>query len=323
MYKLRELERKDLPLINNWKSDHNLISCLDAPYRYMNMDIDSGWLENLLSNRGNAIRCVIVDKEEDNILGMTSLVEIDFMNQSAKFHALLKDKNSQEIEAFAVKEMLNHAFYNMKLHRIQLEVLSSHNAVSIYEKAGFIKEGVKREALFEKDAFADIYVYSLLKEDYKSKYKYSEAEIVNFCITQITVKSEQEMILRYFKDAFSFDITEPEIFDSLSGKIHCNADFFMAYANGVLGYAAIYANNLENRTAYITLIAVEQNERRRGVGTALLHACIDAAKEKNMKFLKLEVLNDNKEAIKFYIKNGFNYYGGCSEKSMYMIKEIE
>lgn len=214
MYKLRELERKDLPLINNWKSDHNLISCLDAPYRYMNMDIDSGWLE----------------------------------------------------------------------------------------------------ALFEKDAFADIYVYSLLKEDYKSKYKYSEAEIVNFCITQITVKSEQEMILRYFKDAFSFDITEPEIFDSLSGKIHCNADFFMAYANGVLGYAAIYANNLENRTAYITLIAVEQNERRRGVGTALLHAFIDAAKEKNMKFLKLEVLNDNKEAIKFYIKNGFNYYGGCSKE---------
>lgn len=54
MYKLRELERKDLNIINKWRNEPELISLLGAPFRYINLDVDIKWFENYMANRGNA-----------------------------------------------------------------------------------------------------------------------------------------------------------------------------------------------------------------------------------------------------------------------------
>ena len=40
MYKLRELERKDLKKINSWRNDEEIISLLGAPYRFINQEVD-------------------------------------------------------------------------------------------------------------------------------------------------------------------------------------------------------------------------------------------------------------------------------------------
>ena len=49
MYKLRELERKDLTTINVWRNDPELISYLGAAFRYINLDVDIKWFENYKS----------------------------------------------------------------------------------------------------------------------------------------------------------------------------------------------------------------------------------------------------------------------------------
>lgn len=45
MFHLRELERKDLPAINKWRNDPELIALLGAPFRYINLDVDIKWYE--------------------------------------------------------------------------------------------------------------------------------------------------------------------------------------------------------------------------------------------------------------------------------------
>ena len=40
MYRLRELERKDISTINKWRNNEDIISNLGAPFRYINQDID-------------------------------------------------------------------------------------------------------------------------------------------------------------------------------------------------------------------------------------------------------------------------------------------
>lgn len=52
MFRLRELERKDLPIINRWRNDAELIALLDAPFRYINLDVDMKWFDGYMSNRG-------------------------------------------------------------------------------------------------------------------------------------------------------------------------------------------------------------------------------------------------------------------------------
>lgn len=140
MYRLRELERKDLETINRWRNDPELIACLGAPYRYINLEVDMKWFENYMGNRNGAVRCAVTEEDSDEILGLVSLVSIDYMNQSAEFHIMVGEAENQGkgVGTFAVESMLHHAFYHMNLQRIELTVLASNfRAQHLYEKCGF------------------------------------------------------------------------------------------------------------------------------------------------------------------------------------------
>lgn len=172
MYALRELERKDLSTINKWRNDPELISLLGAPFRYINLDVDIRWFESYMSNRGNAVRCAIIEEGKDEILGLVSLTDINFVNQSAVFHIMIGETSNhgKGIGTFAVQAMLNHGFFNMNLHRIELTVLESNpRAIHLYEKCGFTMEGTKRKALYKNGRFVDARIYSKLKEEHEAE----------------------------------------------------------------------------------------------------------------------------------------------------------
>ena len=88
-----------------------------------------------------------------------------------------------------------------------------------------------------------------------------------------------------------------------------------------IGFSAFYANDTENHTAFLSMIAVKKDYRGLSIGKELLDKTIEASKRNNMKKLKLEVLKDNIKAIRFYQNNGFEI---CSEteNSFFMIKDI-
>ena len=172
MFYLRELERKDLPEINNWRNDPELVSLLGAPFRYINLDVDVKWYESYLANRENAVRCAIIEDGSDDILGLVSLVSINYMNQSAELHIMIGDTKNQGhgIGTYAVNTMLSHAFNNMNLQRVELAVLEDNiRAKHLYEKCGFVYEGRKRKAKYKNGKFADMLMYSILKSEYLKK----------------------------------------------------------------------------------------------------------------------------------------------------------
>lgn len=138
--------------INSWRNDESLIACLGAPFRYINLEVDEKWFDNYMSNRSTVVRC-----------------SIDYLNQSAVLHIMIgnKENRGKGIGTFAVTEMLKHAFYNLNLHRVELTVFSSNVAAQrLYEKCGFVKEGVKRQAVFKNGKFVDMYYYAILREDF-------------------------------------------------------------------------------------------------------------------------------------------------------------
>ena len=175
MYKLRELERKDIAVINKWRNDPDLIAMLGAPFRYINSEVDIQWFESYMKSRANAVRCAIVKDCEDIIIGLISLVPVDMLNQSAMLHIMIGDKDERNKGAgtFAVSEMLKHAFMNMNLHRVELETLESNErARHLYAKLGFVQEGIKRRAVYKDGRFVNKVMYSILKEEYEEHEKY-------------------------------------------------------------------------------------------------------------------------------------------------------
>lgn len=168
-YKLRELERKDLPIINQWRNDPELIEQLAAPYRFINLSVDEAWFDNYMKNRNTTVRCAIVEEKVDEILGLVSLVSIDHMNQSAEFHIMIGDKENQGkgLGTFAAKEMLHHAFNNLNLQRVELAALEDNKrARHMYEKIGFVQEGIKRASKYKNGKFINMVLYSILKTEF-------------------------------------------------------------------------------------------------------------------------------------------------------------
>lgn len=89
-----------------------------------------------------------------------------------------------------------------------------------------------------------------------------------------------------------------------------------------VGYAAIYANDIQTKAAYITMIGVLEEYQRSGVGSKLMAACVRTAREKGMDSVRLEVLNSNQKAVSFYKKCGFREEAPCSDNSTYLWRQL-
>lgn len=170
MLKLRELERRDIPTINTWRNDPELIACLGAPFRYINPDVDQQWYDGYLRSRNNCVRCAIVEEKQDEILGLVSLASIDNVNRSGHLHIMIggSENRGRGLGTFAVRAMVEHAFSNLNLNRIELGVLETNlPALRLYEKVGFVREGLKRQSTYKNGKYVNIIMMGLLREEYQ------------------------------------------------------------------------------------------------------------------------------------------------------------
>ncbi len=168
MYRLREIERADICIINEWRSNKELINCLGEPFRYINIDVDYKWFDTYLQNRNNTVRCSIIN-EDNLLLGLVSLTNIDYINQSAVLHIMIgsSENRNKGLGTFAIKEILKHAFYDIHLNRIELTVLEDNEiAKRVYSKIGFKQEGIKRNAIFKNGDYINMIIMSILKNEF-------------------------------------------------------------------------------------------------------------------------------------------------------------
>ena len=169
MLRLRELERKDIPEINRWRSDRELSSNLSGVFRFINLDVDNSWYDRYLASRSTQVRCAIVD-DEDAILGCVYLLNINQVNQSAELHIMIgrAENRGMGLGTFAVNAMVKHAFFDLNLRRLQLGVLASNkHAQALYRKIGCIEEGRRRSAVYKNGKVEDEHEMGLLREEYQ------------------------------------------------------------------------------------------------------------------------------------------------------------
>ena len=139
----------------------------------------------------------------------------------------------------------------------------------------------------------------------------------------LTGMEEKKAAIEACDAAFPNPVSRRPQYETLLGKIHAHGDFVAAYAHGPVGYAALYANDMETRIAYFTLLAVKPGCQGMGIGQALMQAGLDLAKSRGMKAAKLEVKKGNAGAIRLYERLGFCVCAEASADSIYMIKTFD
>ena len=123
------------------------------------------------------------------------------------------------------------------------------------------------------------------------------------------------------KDTFS-DLIEKVDIQKYSKKIAEHANVYVLKEEVTCGLEAIYVNDRERKTAYVTLFGILATYRRRHLGARLFEHCVQEAVAFGMRELKLEVRKDNEAALKFYLREGLKIMGDSDGEHCYMGKTI-
>jgi RimJ/RimL family protein N-acetyltransferase len=79
---------------------------------------------------------------------------------------LLPDFRGRGIADAAARLLARHLFFDLDYHRVQLECYGfNERAIKHAERAGFVKEGVKRNAYWRHDEWVDGVIFGLVRED--------------------------------------------------------------------------------------------------------------------------------------------------------------
>jgi diamine N-acetyltransferase len=168
--RLRAIERSDLPRYVTWFNDPEVIAGL-AMFAPMSLAQEEQWFAEMVKHPGEeqplALDVRVRGKWEH--IGGTGFNAIDRRNQSAEFGIHIGEKKywNKGYGTEALQVLLRYGFETLNLHRIWLRVFDfNRRAQRSYEKAGFKKEGMYREAQFHAGKFCDVYLYSLLRREW-------------------------------------------------------------------------------------------------------------------------------------------------------------
>ncbi|WP_100372328.1 GNAT family N-acetyltransferase [Bacillus sp. FJAT-45037] len=166
---LRKVKKEDAKDILNYLSDKEVMKYYGLePFNSINDALDEiSWYQSIQNNK-TGIRWGITLKEQGVMIGSCGFHNIVSKHSRAEIgFELSKEQWGNGIAVEAVETIISHGFEHLNLQRIEALIeppnLSSQKLV---EKIGFIREGLLRSYEFTCGEYDDLYMYSLLKQEF-------------------------------------------------------------------------------------------------------------------------------------------------------------
>jgi RimJ/RimL family protein N-acetyltransferase len=112
----------------------------------------------------------IVERVGATYVGEVALSDLDVHNRCCSFRIALVGQRAFGCGygSEATRLILGHAFNTVGLHRVELEVYATNpRARHVYERAGFVHEGTKRDALHWDGTWISAYQFAILAPDWQ------------------------------------------------------------------------------------------------------------------------------------------------------------
>lgn len=165
MNAIRRLELKDAEGMLEWMHDCDVNKYFQYPFAQSTLDSVNQFINNSFNDENQHFAIV---NEKDEYCGTVSLKNISYTNGNAEYAIVLrKCAQGMGIAHKATEEILQYAFRQLKLHKVYLNVLSENiRARRLYEKCGFLLEGLAKDAVQINGSYYDLAWYSVVgKQD--------------------------------------------------------------------------------------------------------------------------------------------------------------
>lgn len=163
---LRALEREDLPNCHRWLNDEEVTRHLGRNDP-LSMVEEEQWFEKQVTDKANLV--FAIEDEDGNYIGNISLHKIDFRNGTAEIGIVIGEKDAwgKGYGPEATLVLLRYAFEDLRLHRVRSAAFAENlRSIRCQEKCGFVREGVRREAIFRFGRWHDLTLFGILAEEF-------------------------------------------------------------------------------------------------------------------------------------------------------------
>lgn len=105
---------------------------------------------------------------------------------------------------------------------------------------------------------------------------------------------------------FNQTVNTTEALERLSCK-YCKSANVIALSeeNRIIGLCAFYDNDEKDKTAFLSMLVIDQKVQGKGYGNLLLQKMLERCEQSKMERVLLEVSASNEKAQHFYQKHGF------------------
>ena len=114
---------------------------------------------------------MICVRETEKPIGVTALHRVDLVSHAAVFSICICDPDEwgRGYGGEVTRLMLKYSFEILNLHRVQLHVWADNEkGIRAYETAGFVREGVLREAMMHLGKYCDFLVMGILESEWRA-----------------------------------------------------------------------------------------------------------------------------------------------------------
>jgi RimJ/RimL family protein N-acetyltransferase len=160
---LRALEKADAKTVTPWFNDLEITRNLTS-WRPLSLETEEGFIAALADAQHDLV-LGICEKSSDALVGVTGLHGFAPPDLKAMFGIMLgREHHDKGYGSEATRLMVKIAFETVNVHRVWLEVhLRNQGGLRAYEKAGFQREGLLREAVYRDGGWLDVVVMGILR----------------------------------------------------------------------------------------------------------------------------------------------------------------
>lgn len=172
---LRPFARDDFPILIGWIPSARFLMQWAGPTFHWpldNVQLESRWLQ-AQGPEPRLLAFTAVSAEGGEPVGHIELAAIDRENGSASIACVLvgaAESRGRGIGTEMVRQTVDVGFHRLGLHRIQLHVFDFNEAaIACYERCGFRREGLLKEARRVDGGYWSLYVMGILESDWRSR----------------------------------------------------------------------------------------------------------------------------------------------------------
>lgn len=162
---IRKFERTDIPKKVEWinNPENNQFLHYDIPISIAGTE---RWFD---SHQGEETRYDAVIEADGVPVGTIGLLSIDRKNSKAEYYIAMGevDYKGKGVAKEASKLILAYGFETLGLNRIYLFTeVENITAQKLFERVGFVREGVIRQDIVSHEKYVDRIAYGFLREDW-------------------------------------------------------------------------------------------------------------------------------------------------------------